>query len=176
MIFTVSFAEIHQTPAISELAENSFRATYDWYNPAERMDAYVTKNLQPHHFVAILEDARAILLVAEVEGKVGGYVQLGPGDTPAAVSPLPALELKRLYVDASWHGCGIAAALIAACVAESQRRDYASIWLGVWHKNPRAIAFYKKQGFLQEGELVFQFEDDPQKDLLFARGIQASEQ
>ncbi len=42
-------------------------------------------------------------------------------------------------------------------------------WLGVWERNPRAIAFYAKYGFVPVGAHVFTVGRDPQRDLVMAR-------
>jgi ribosomal protein S18 acetylase RimI-like enzyme len=39
-----------------------------------------------------------------------------------------------------------------------------TIWLGVWERNARAIAFYHKQGFVQAGTQRFLLGDDLQTD------------
>ena len=38
------------------------------------------------------------------------------------------------------------------------------MWLGVWERNPRAIAFYLKAGFVQVGSHVFMVGSDRQTD------------
>ena len=45
------------------------------------------------------------------------------------------------------------------------------LWLGVWEHNPRAIAFYRKYGFREVGEHVFQLGRDPQRDLILVRSV-----
>lgn len=52
-------------------------------------------------------------------------------------------------------------ALLAAASADGA--DVA--WLGVWERNPRAIAFYAKVGFLEVGEHTFVLGRDRQRDL-----------
>jgi ribosomal protein S18 acetylase RimI-like enzyme len=38
------------------------------------------------------------------------------------------------------------------------------IWLGVWERNARAIAFYMKCGFRDVGTQIFQLGEDKQTD------------
>jgi len=40
------------------------------------------------------------------------------------------------------------------------------VWLGVWEKNERAIAFYTKNGFKVVGHHLFKLGDDIQTDYL----------
>jgi diamine N-acetyltransferase len=47
-------------------------------------------------------------------------------------------------------------------------------WLGVWEKNPRAIAFYRKLGFSEVGEHAFQLGTDSHRDVIMALPLEAS--
>jgi ribosomal protein S18 acetylase RimI-like enzyme len=44
-------------------------------------------------------------------------------------------------------------------------------WLGVWERNTKAIAFYKKFGFHEVGEHVFPLGTDAQRDIVMARPV-----
>ena len=46
-----------------------------------------------------------------------------------------------------------------------------AIWLGVWERNPRAIAFYEKCGFRDVGSQLFIVGSDPQTDRVMVRSI-----
>jgi ribosomal protein S18 acetylase RimI-like enzyme len=63
-------------------------------------------------------------------------------------------------------GKGVGRELMAAAIREAGQRGCDSVWLGVWEKNPRAIAFYKKWGFQEVGSHVFQLGDDLQTDFI----------
>jgi GNAT superfamily N-acetyltransferase len=44
-------------------------------------------------------------------------------------------------------------------------------WLGVWERNPRANAFYRKVGFTDVGSHVFMVGTDPQTDRIMVRHL-----
>jgi len=44
-----------------------------------------------------------------------------------------------------------------------------SMWMGVWERNTRAIAFYTKWGFVDVGEHVFPLGSDRQTDRVMWR-------
>ena len=46
-----------------------------------------------------------------------------------------------------------------------------TLWLGVWERNVRAQAFYRKQGFTVVGSQIFRLGSDPQRDLVMAKGV-----
>jgi RimJ/RimL family protein N-acetyltransferase len=58
---------------------------------------------------------------------------------------------------------------MATCLAEITARGADVAWLGVWERNPRAIAFYRKWGFAEVGAHTFVVGDDPQRDLVLCR-------
>ena len=53
--------------------------------------------------------------------------------------------------------------------ARDKRAD--TLWLGVWERNPRAIAFYRKCGFEDAGTQTFVLGTDHQRDLVLARPL-----
>ena len=58
-----------------------------------------------------------------------------------------------------------------ACLDEMERRGYDVVWLGVWERNPRAIAFYGKFEFREAGEHVFPVGNDSQRDIVLVRPL-----
>jgi ribosomal protein S18 acetylase RimI-like enzyme len=74
----------------------------------------------------------------------------------------------RIYADREWHGRGVAAALMRACVAQARDWRCDVVWLGVWEDNPRAIAFYEKTGFRAVGRQTFLLGSDVQHDLVMS--------
>jgi ribosomal protein S18 acetylase RimI-like enzyme len=72
--------------------------------------------------------------------------------------------LHRFYFDQAWVGRGLAQPLMAAVKAAAIRRGAAFLWLTVWERNPRAIAFYRKSGFGVVGSTTFEVGNDRQQD------------
>jgi ribosomal protein S18 acetylase RimI-like enzyme len=81
------------------------------------------------------------------------------------------VELARFYVDQAHHGRGIAQALMTAVYANARALGGTRLWLGVWERNFRAIAFYRKCGFEKCGEHPFVLGTDLQTDWDMARGL-----
>ena len=86
---------------------------------------------------------------------------------------LNAVELARLYVDVGWHGSGIARALLEKALAAVREQGYDSIWLCVWERNARAIAFYRKHGFAEFGQMPVFVDEIRFDDLLMRRNLDA---
>ena len=86
------------------------------------------------------------------------------GEAPSCVAGPRPIELERIYVDQNAHGRGVGAALMRTCLDTARQADYGAVWLGVWDRNTRALAFYRKMGFLDVGEKTFTVGTDVQND------------
>ena len=49
--------------------------------------------------------------------------------------------------------------LMQKCFDEARRKNYESVWLGVWEQNLAAQKFYQKYNFIKVGELQFPYGD-----------------
>ena len=110
-------------------------------------------------------------MIAEVDGAAAGYAKLHAGEPDESIGGVEPIELVRLYVSHAWLGSGVGASLMQACLDEAGRAGYKTIWLGVWERNARAQAFYRKWDFRAVGQHVFQLGSDAQTDVLMERTI-----
>lgn len=118
-----------------------------------------------------LTDPEIATLLVEVDGQLAGYAQLRAGVTPACVIGEAPIELWRFYIDQPWHGRGVAHALMRRVELEAGRRARRTLWLGVWERNERAKAFYRKDGFVDVGSHVFMLGTDVQTDRIMVRPV-----
>jgi GNAT superfamily N-acetyltransferase len=156
---------------LAALAERTFRETYSAENTAENMERYVREHFGPARQEAELRDPRMSTLVAEVDGRAAGYAQLTQSEPPPSVTTPAPLEVVRFYVDRPWHGQGVAQTLMAAAVETARAAGARTLWLGVWERNERAIAFYRKSGFADVGTQTFVLGTDRQRDFVLAQTL-----
>ena len=152
-------------------AARIYYETFASVNTPENMRAYMETAFDSKYFVDELRDPRATFLIAEIEDQLSAYAKLFAAGAPECVSGEAPIELVRFYVDQTWQGSGLAAALMEECIAESKRRGFRTMFLGVWEKNERAKAFYRKWNFERVGEHVFYMGDDPQIDWWMVRAL-----
>lgn len=152
--------------ALARLAEETFRAAFAASNPAENMQRHCESSYGASIQLAEIRDPNLETWLAEDGGRLVAYAQLRRGKVPAAVVARRPVEILRFYVHSDAHGKGVAQALMAHALGRASQLGADVVWLGVWEHNPRAIAFYRKQGFEAVGEQVFMMGDDPQRDLL----------
>ena len=127
-------ATAHDAAALVDLAAETFPlATTPGTDPAD-IAAFIAANLSLAAFEGYLADAERILLVDDTAGSLTGYTMLVFGElydpdvrdaVAAFAGAIACAELSKVYVRASAHGTGLAAALVAASVAAVAERGAA---------------------------------------------------
>jgi GNAT superfamily N-acetyltransferase len=156
---------------LAELGARTFSETFAADNSPEDVASYLTASFNPARQTDELNDPASTFFIAEVGGLAAGYAQLHAGEPAEGVEGAKPVELVRLYVSREWLGRGVGEALMRACVDEARRAGHETIWLGVWERNGRAQAFYRKWDFRAVGEHVFQLGSDPQRDVVMERAL-----
>lgn len=168
---TIRRATSYDAGLLADLGARTFSETFAADNTAENMAAYLASSFNLARQTDELADPAATFLIAEVDGTAAGYAKLQASKPPEEIEGTKPVELVRLYVSREWLGRGIGEALMSACVDEAQRAGHETIWLGVWQRNARAQAFYRKWNFRPVGEHGFQLGSDLQTDILMERAI-----
>jgi diamine N-acetyltransferase len=163
------------TPAdagpLAALAARTFSEAFGPDNTPEDLALHLARSYGVPQQSAELVDPALTSLLVEVDGEAAGYAQIKSGPPPESVSGTAPLEIMRFYLDRRWHGRGLAQQLMDATIEEARRRGAGTLWLGVWERNPRAIAFYAKCGFVSTGSKIFCVGDDEQKDLVMVKPL-----
>jgi ribosomal protein S18 acetylase RimI-like enzyme len=136
------------------------------------VDVYVRATYSAERQDAEIADPDRITFVGESDGVLAAFAQLRVnGATPNCVTGPAPIELLRFYVDRPWQGRGVAHELMDTVVAAARSRGARTLWLGVWERNPRAIALYEKHGFRDVGCQPFKLGGDDQTDRVMARAL-----
>ena len=173
MTIEIRPATAADAPALSRLGAATFRETFEGENSPEDMARYLADSFSPERQAAEIADPQGTVLLAEHHdgrnarrlcppdrrARAGGRARRGAAGTEA--------NLRRSRV--AWPRG--AQALMSAAVDAARARGAQTLWLGVWERNPRAVAFYAKYGFERVGEHAFVLGADRQTDWLFARPI-----
>ena len=151
-------AQVEDIPALSELAIQTYSDAFGHSFSTDDLIAHLAKNLSPERFAQILE--RDIVLLAEVQGLLIGYVQFGARDNSDGDQ-----ELRRLYIHSEFQSKGYGGALMEAALCYPQMQQAARIYLDVWEHNPGAQRFYKRYGFTVIGTRPFDVESGAETSL-----------
>jgi ribosomal protein S18 acetylase RimI-like enzyme len=171
---SIRIATAEDAHRLSELAARTFIDTFARDNSPEDMAMYVAATFTPERQLRELRDPAQRVLLVERDGEAVGYAQLVEGPAPRCVTGDAPVELARFYVDRAWHGRGIARALMRRALDEAARLGGRTLWLGVWERNARAIAFYGREGFVDVGAREFVLGHDVQTDRLMRRPVAAT--
>ncbi len=137
----VRAATAEDAPGIARVHVASWREAYARQLPAEVL-AGLDVQRRAQVWTGIIESGDTTVCVAETDGSIVGWASAGAGrDGDAPV----ALELEGIYLLASAYGSGAGQRLLDAAVGT------ADAYLWVMADNPRAQAFYRRNGFAPDG-------------------------
>jgi diamine N-acetyltransferase len=175
--FSIRQTTIQDAAELSAFAERVFVETFADGNTIDDMTAYARSTFSLEHQLREIADPGAFLLLAYAsDGDLAGYSHVMSEPLPSEVAdPTPditTVEIRRFYVAKEWQGAGLARQLMDESKHHAAARGARRVWLGVWEHNPRAIAFYRKQGFETIGTHPFLLGGDLQTDLVMAMSLE----
>jgi ribosomal protein S18 acetylase RimI-like enzyme len=171
----VRLATIDDAERLNEAAARMFESTFGPDNTPEDMASYLASAFTFEKQRAELADPDRVALILDANGTVAGYATMHRGVRSDGVLGERPVEIQRIYVDRDHHGTGAAKSLMDACVAQARQWKCDEVWLAVWERNARAIAFYKKSGFQRVGTQDFKLGSDLQHDHVMARNLSSSQ-
>ena len=146
MTFTVREPRVQEAAEIADVHVTTWRETYTDLLPEGFID---DDHVRARHrmWATLLADPREdwIVRVAEQDGAVIGLAMAGPANGPEGEPAPRERQLYMLYVLAAEHGRGAGQALLDAVLGE----EPAMLWVA--KENPRAVAFYRRNGFRFDG-------------------------
>lgn len=154
---------------LSSLGYSTFNQAFRELNNPEDFEAYLAQAFSLETIAEELKDSRTDFFVAFLKDEPVGYFKLYAGPAPECVTPLPAIELARLYALENHWGKGLGQALMKQALNLARDKGFVAVWLSSWKKNHRGNAFYKKWGFNKVGEKTFTIGKDVQEDFVLSR-------
>ena len=151
-------------PAIDVLFRQSFADTFAHLYKAEDLAAFFA-NFTPAAWADEMAGADYAFRLAEHDGVLVGFCKLGPPIVPVD-SKADRLELRQIYIDKAWHGCGIAKELMDWAIAEAKERGVRELYLTVYVDNLRAKRVYERYGFEAVGRYDFMVGNHADEDII----------
>lgn len=159
-------ARVSDVEQLQKIGRQTFLETFSESNTEENMKTYLEDGFSVEKLTSELNNKNSQFYFAKLEEKIIGYLKVNFGASQTELKDSNALEIERIYVSKDFHGKNIGQLLYdkAIEIARKYKADY--IWLGVWEENPRAISFYKKNGFVEFDKHIFKLGDDEQTDIM----------
>ncbi len=151
---------------LQKIGRQTFYETFSTGNTEENMTKYLNEGFSIDKLTTELNDKNAEFYFATHNDNVIGYLKLNFGQSQTELQDDKGLEIERIYVFKDFHGKSVGQILYdkAIHIARQKNTDY--VWLGVWEENPRAINFYKKNGFVEFDKHIFKLGNDEQTDIM----------
>jgi diamine N-acetyltransferase len=144
--------ELGKVAELSKVAKQTFKATFDGTCTKDDMQSFLVQNYNEETLLTELQDENNKYYFATIDNEVVGYMLFAEGyKNYPAIERKKALELKRIYVLATYQGKGIAQTMMDFYINYAKENTYELAWLGVWEHNEKAKAFYAKYGFVNSG-------------------------
>jgi ribosomal protein S18 acetylase RimI-like enzyme len=169
--FEIRSATPADAEALAEFGARTFFESFAADNTPEDMSRHLASAWRPELQRSEILDPTLDTLLAVSSGRLAGFAMVRERDAPPGVETRKPIELWRFYVDKAWQGRGLAKALMTAVEDKARARGGRELWLGVWERNARAQAFYRKCGFEKVGTQIFVVGSDPQTDHVMLRKL-----
>jgi ribosomal protein S18 acetylase RimI-like enzyme len=158
--------------SLAQFAARTFAETFGPDNRPEDIAAHLAQSFGLAQQGREIADPDYVTLVMDGSDGIAAYAQMRRATPPRCVSTNVPVELYRFYVDRPWQGQGVAQRLMEAVYSAAPALGGRSIWLCVWERNPRAIAFYVKSGYRDVGSTSFILGTDRQTDRVLVALVQ----
>jgi ribosomal protein S18 acetylase RimI-like enzyme len=151
-------------PALAALARRTWSAAFGDGVAPENEQAELDGRRSEAYFAEAL--ATRTILVAEEDGALLGYVQLGDVRIPEVDVRPGDQALQRLYVDTELQGRGLGRELLEAALRHPRLAGARRVFLTVWEENERALRLYESVGFHRVGTTTFTVGTEVMEDLV----------
>ena len=156
---------VADAPALARFAADTFVEAFGAVTAPADLAAHLANTYGPALQAAELSDPDLITLLALRGDAIVAYAQVRRNaDAPQCIDHPDAMEISRFYADRSVRGTGLTQRLMHRSLQAAIALGGRHAWLGVWERNPRAIAFYRKLGFEPVGRKVYVVGFDHQTD------------
>ena len=173
MTITIRRGTVEDAVPLSQVAGALFRQTYEDELPADQLELYLSEDFNESRQRDELLDPDVVTLLVERDGELVGFAQLRRRPLPSEMQAPADCELWRIYLDRSCHGSGIGRSLLDEVGSVARSVAERGVWLAVWERNARAIAFYEKHGFEVVGRQPFHVGAVVHEDLVMRASLEA---
>ena len=149
----IRYATVNDARSISAIYQQSTQSAYQDVMPEASIYSRLLERQEPFwaRKLAVPPGKEQRFLVAECEGKVVGFVEIGAVNYPEEVAIEDTGELHFLFVAPDFMGGGIGHRLLARATELFREDGYRRAILWVFSRNVRARRFYESEGWRTDG-------------------------
>ncbi|KQT16918.1 GNAT family acetyltransferase [Chryseobacterium sp. Leaf404] len=151
---------------LQEIGRKTFSETFSADNTEEGMQQYLDESFSTDKLNSELDDENSEFYFAKYNNEIIGYLKINTGSSQTENKGENSLEIERIYVSKDFHGKKVGQILYEKAIEIARKKNVDYAWLGAWEKNERAIAFYKKNGFMEFDKHIFKLGYEEQTDIM----------
>lgn len=157
-----------------EVSKETFISTFKDSNTEENLKEYIEKAFSREKMLSEVLNENSVFYILYNEKIPVGYLKLNEGEGQSDIKDSNSIEIERIYIVKELQNKGIGKMLLDKAIefALYKNKDY--IWLGVWEKNEKAIAFYKKNDFKIISQHSFFMGEEEQLDYIMKKDLKSN--
>lgn len=156
---------------LQKISIDTFHDTFKDQNTPENMQAYLAKAFHSEQLERELANPSSDIYFVYFNDEVAGYLKVNVNDAQSEKMGEEFLEIERIYIRNQFQNHGLGKHLLNKAIEIAINKNKSKVWLGVWEKNRKAIAFYNKMGFIQTGAHTFYMGDEEQTDFIMSKTL-----
>ena len=149
-------ARLDEAAALGALGRQTFVNTFvEGFGipyPEADLKAFLDASFDPEPTRKKLAEPGCAWWVAERNGELLAFANVGPNGLPHPDARPEHMELRRLYVSKAAQGLGLGTKLLTLSLDWMEAHTQGPLWIGVWSGNDKAQRLYAAYGFEKAGE------------------------
>ncbi len=157
---------IEDLSRLVQISKTTFIEAFEKDNRPDDFKAYIDFAFSQNKLADELGNPHTSFYFTYLNDEVVGYFKLNTDKAQSDLKQNDSIELERIYVDKDFQGMGIGKRVLEKVKSLASKTMKTFLWLGVWERNIKAIAFYEKHGFKKFGKHPYFIGNDKQMDWL----------
>ena len=162
----ITKTDVGHADELQKIAVTTFTKTIPEDVSPDDMEVYVQDRFGKNVLTESLSNQETEFYLAQMNEDVIGYLKINFGNAQTDIKDQDGMEIERIYTLSEYFGKNVGKLLLDKAFEAAKEKNVKYVWLGVWEKNPRAIRFYEKNGFVPFGNHSFKFGNDTHTDIL----------
>ncbi|MCJ1655700.1 GNAT family N-acetyltransferase [Staphylococcus sp. NRL 16/872] len=161
----------NEVTELKRIAEITFYETFKDVYSQENFQKFFDEAYNEDLLLSELDNSNSFHYFYKIDNDIVGYLKLNINGAQTEPKGNEYLEIQRIYFHKAYQGGGRGHTFIKLALDKAREHHKSKIWLGVWEYNDKALAFYKRHGFVVTGEHDFVNGDVVDTDLIMERNI-----
>lgn len=164
-------ASLDDLDLLRAFAEKTFRIAYEHDNDPLDFEDYCQKAFSREQFGTEMTASDSDFWLGFELESLAGYIKLNYNHHLPEVALEKTVQVERIYIAPELQGKGLGEQFLEFTMQRARELKLNWVWLSVWKKNPRAIRFYERCGYVICGVEIFTVGSDDQEDWVMKKPV-----